>query len=319
MGTMIKCDNCHVRLDPNGRIQRVASFRYCKPCFKKLYLSCRRCNGLTAKGRSTSPLYCNYCLNIGLDVKRRTPKSVHDIRWSPTTPSQNTTYVNAVSRRSFGVELETASCRFAEDVQGKTVFGAKYDATCRGREFDSPILNGDVGIQEVHNLCDQATRRGWTVDGECGVHLHLDMRSETRQTLRQIGVAYLLTYPVWRTLVDKSRESCGWCRAPSMSVERLKAVRNWGQFADGCDRYEFINFAAYSKHRTFEIRGLQGTLDKTLITNWINAHLAFTYMAVGKSVNTLEDMFRGSTQDRWKVMKKHIGPTARYFGRVRAK
>ena len=223
------------------------------------------------------------------------------------------------SARAFGIEIETATCRFAERLRNKTAFGAKYDATCTGREFVSPILGGDEGLQTVRDFCDHAKRRGWEVDSGCGVHIHLDMSQEDRATAKRIAVAYLLTYPTWAKLVDPKRLTNQYCMPPGHNAHYVQNHNDFGYLCGSCYRYEFINLAAYCRHGTIEIRGLEGSLDKVLITNWIKAHLAFTDFAASSDYQELNSLFGGTEEDCWRNLKQHIGSTARYFGRVRAK
>lgn len=247
------------------------------------------------------------------------PMSTRAVRWSRGDRVHGSHFDLAGSARTFGVEIETAACRFAERMENRTVFGAKYDATCSGREFDSPILSGNEGLQVVRDFCDHAKRRGWTVDKGCGVHIHLGMQDEEIETVQRIAVAYLYTYPSWGKLVLPTRLMNEFCFPPSTSARALATHDDFRYYCSNANRYQFINLSAYIRHSTIEIRGLEGTLDKTLITNWLIAHLAFADFAASSTYEELETLFGGTEETCWENLKKHIGSTTRYFGRVRTK
>jgi hypothetical protein len=242
-----------------------------------------------------------------------------DVRWFAGDPVRGDEFTLTGSNRTFGVEIETAQCNNAHKVEGKTVFGAKYDSTVTGREFDSPILSGDEGLQAVTNLCDHATRRGWGVDRECGIHVHLGMQDENDiETVKRIGYAFLLTYDNWVGLVAPWRRGNGWCGKHPYTLDDYRGVV-FRRHCETVSRYHFFNFNSYCYHKTIEIRGLQGTLDKTLISNWICALVRFADFAAKSCYNDLDAMFRNKPEKTcWKALRKHIGPTARYWGRVRA-
>jgi hypothetical protein len=241
-----------------------------------------------------------------------------DVRWREGDPVRGGEYTLTGSARTFGVEIETAQCNNVHKIEGKTVFGAKYDSTVTGREFVSPILGGDDGLQVVTDFCDHATRRGWGVDRECGIHVHLGMQDDDIETVQRIGYAFLLTYDNWVGLVAPWRRGNGWCGKHPYTLDDYRGVV-FRRHCETVSRYHFFNFNSYCYHKTIEIRGLQGTLDKTLISNWICALVRFADFAAKSCYNDLDAMFRNKPEKTcWKALRKHIGPTARYWGRVRA-
>ena len=321
------CTGCGCPLDPNGNLNRTRSRNFCNKCYKKLYFICLRCcqKRMLNNRSAVNSRLCNRCVRDMLRARQQAlakkpqPMPTRDVRWGLGSRIHGKVFDKVGSTRTFGVELETAECRYAERLEGKTSFGAKYDATCSGREFVSPILSGNEGLRVIRHFCDHAKRRGWVVDEGCGVHLHLGMQDEAEATVQRISVAYVHTYRTWLTLVAPDRAHNEYCCPPTVTPARLQSANDFMDYCSNVNRYQFINFAAYSRHTTLEIRGLEGTLDKNLITNWVIAHLAFADFAASSSYEELTRLFGGTEADCWENLKQHIGSTARYFGRVRAK
>ena len=331
-----RCSGCGVHMDPNGNLHSntvvvsryggVRSGVYCNKCFKMRFFTCTRCQRTKNIYRRDpkNKRLCRMCVHDLIKTRHRSrrrtvPMNPRDVSWSQGNRIHAIETALTGSKRAFGIEIETATCPFVERLQHKTAFGAKYDATCTGREFVSPILGGDEGLQTVCDFCDHAKRRGWKVDDNCGVHIHLDMSQENHNTAQRIAVAYLLTYTSWAKLVDPRRLTNAYCMPPTPSAHYVQNHDDFEYLCNNSNRYEFINLSAFRRHRTIEIRGLEGSLDKALITNWIKAHLAFADFAATSSYQELNSLFGGTEVERWHNLKQHIGSTARYFGRVRAK
>jgi hypothetical protein len=100
------------------------------------------------------------------------------------------------------------------------------------------------------------------------------MREESDDSLKAIACAYMFTYGVWCQFVDEDRVENPYCRQHSGSIPELFSARCFDYFADS-QRREWINFAAYAKHKTFEVRLHNGTLDAEKVCNWVKAHATF--------------------------------------------
>jgi hypothetical protein len=243
------------------------------------------------------------------------------IGWQTRSILAGATFDFIGSKRRFGVEIETAQCKHYSRIENQTFFGAKFDGTIDGKEFDSPILCGDEGLAIVHHFCDIAKRRGWEVNDRCGTHIHLDMSREREDRLRSIIVGYLYTYQSWAKLVHPKRLNNAFCMPPSYNPTNILNTRHsFHSIIQNAERYEFINFRAYQRHRTFEIRGLEGTLDKKLLTNWIVAHLTFVDLCATLSVEQIGQLFNQPEPICWDNLRKMVlGDIGRYFARLRAK
>jgi hypothetical protein len=177
--------------------------------------------------------------------------------------------------RKFGVEIETSSCPNHSDYDSQGNWETKCDGSISGLEFASVVLSGYAGLAAIRDICDYADENSWQVDDDCGLHVHFDMRSETDDSRKAITCAYLMTYEVWCRFVDSSRIDNTFCQASRADCGQVHRTKYFEDFADNQSRCEWINFQAYNKHRTFEVRLHEGTLDAQRICNWIKAHLAF--------------------------------------------
>jgi hypothetical protein len=190
------------------------------------------------------------------------------------------TYDKVGSTRKFGVEIETSYCPDSDGLNGHTKFGAKYDPTCGGLEFDSPILYGDEGFAEIRDLTTYADQHGWEVDNGCGCHAHFDMRGESDDQLWATYYAYNLTYPMWSAAVSSRRRASTYCQEPYTTIADIERTYDRGDdsfkdYAYDAERYEYLNIVAYGDHNTFEMRLLGGTINAETICNWVALHTRF--------------------------------------------
>jgi len=201
------------------------------------------------------------------------------------------TTFSALDSRCFGVEIETAHSPDYNEFEG-SAFGAKDDCSVTGKEFYSAILNGDSGLAAVAAFCSKANAMGYRVNDQCGLHVHVDMRDETADSMKSIALAYLLLESAFQALVAQYRVPLWFCKPHRKgTVDRINAVDDWKHFACLQDKMQWINFSAYNNHTTFENRLHQGTLDADEIIAWIaiNVNLVNWASKVGwrKVRNTL--------------------------------
>ena len=270
-----ECNNADKRENPCGA-------DICEDCYDNNYSTCEDCGGLfnnedlTTRGHRT---LCSDCACQAGD-------------WEPAGfTKKSDSYDRVGSSRCFGVEIETSSCDDYTYLYNDDAWGAKNDCSISGKEFVSDILSGNDGLAEVARLCNFADRNGWDVDSRCGLHVHFDVSKESDENLKRIAGAYLATYSVWKEFVDSRRLNNIYCEA---SNSTFNEIEGWGAFSDfaRCQpRYEWVNFAAYSKHKTFEIRLHHGSLDAQEICNWVRAHTVFADWAAKHSLADIKRTF----------------------------
>ena len=256
----------------------------CHKCFEINYFYCRDC-GETGR-RDDSYIKPNGEL-VCWDCYRQYAC------WNPKQVPRDLTAKRLGSTRCFGIELETDKCNNYQTLRNKTVFGVKEDGSIDGMEFVSPILSGDAGIKEVRKFCRAAKKLKFTVDWQCGFHVHVDLRGTTAEQRKRIAYAYRLTFKFWGALVKKDRLDNEFCCPPDYYTPQDVLDGNYGR-----SRYEFINWRAYNTHSTVEIRGYQGTLDAKEICNWISAHLRFVDFVSGLSIHEIDALFSGKKAHR---------------------
>lgn len=89
----------------------------------------------------------------------------------------------------------------------------------------------------------------------CGLHVHFDMRSRTESEVLKIAKRTDKWMKALQELVPVSRRDQHYCK--------------FGISASGNDRYRAVNFAAYFKYKTLEIRLHSATFDYAKILSWI--------------------------------------------------
>jgi len=185
------------------------------------------------------------------------------------------------STRCFGVEIETDRCDNYLSVN-QDYWGTHYDMTCMAEEFVSAILNGNDGLAAIEDLLGFANKNDWRVGQTCGLHVHINVSSETVDSLKAIALAYQTSYFVWAQFIKSSRLDDTYCSAKEDSCAALSSVKSrndWDHYAFSNTRYSWLNWQAFEKHGTCEVRCHEGTLDPSKVVNWVRAHTVFVSWA----------------------------------------
>lgn len=234
------------------------------------------------------------------------------------TAYKATESLNIRSTRKFGVELETASCPNYHDCNEKTMFVDKYDGSITGREFISPACYGDADFRRIVEFCRFANGRKWTVDKQCGFHVHIDVTHESDESLRRIAKAYYQTAKVWQSFVPKARRSNYYCKDVQWTPDSM-GRGDFGYWADNQDRYAWFNVASYGRHGTFEVRLHSATLDANKVCNWVAAHTRFVDWVACHTQEEVDSMLAGNENDRFAAICEIIGAELGEYYRERAK
>jgi hypothetical protein len=195
--------------------------------------------------------------------------------------SANPGYDEIASTRKFGIEIETSNCEGYQEIRTSTPFGAVIDGSCDGMEFVSPVLYGDVGLGKVRELCEHARRLNWEIDSACGLHIHLDLSDESDINCFKLAHAYGYTYDFWTSFITNSRKRNYYCARHTYNSNSLAGRADSGRGFDrwvcnnANERYTWVNWGAYNKFKTVEIRHHAASLNPTKLTNWVKAHCRF--------------------------------------------
>ena len=296
---------------------------FCAQCIDQQYVICAECGRLTHRGRTPvgrrllpghlggdaymveGEVVCYLCYDT------------HDSSgqyWQPKPLDVSfATYDRIGSKRKFGVEIETSHCRRREELQEHTNFGCKDDPSVPGREFDSPIMYGDEGLDHIVDFLAMANERDWQVDRSCGCHIHLDLRNESRDQLFHIAYAYAFTNKIWRRCVPRNMQDRPYCRPPRYRASDIEAGYDTGteyeRYSYSVDRYYHVNLSAYGEHGTIEVRLLEGTLDAEVICNWITVHCRFIDAVKDLSFRDMRRLFNHPARRNFRSLVDLIGDT----------
>lgn len=284
----------------------------CAGCFESEYCFCIECGRILLQERSRcggewAQVYTGGALCCDCHYAQD-----HIYLWLPTPIDVSiATYKRIGSKRKFGVEIETSSCSGCEDLRGQTKFGCKTDPSISGREFDSPILYGDEGFQEIEDLLGYANDRNWYAGESCGCHTHYDMREETNVELYRVAYAYAKTHIFWLHCVSSDRGGSTYCGPPEYGCTDIRhEASNGTTFKNFCghfDRYDYVNLSAYRAHGTFEVRLLEGTIDAETVCNWIAIHARFMDHVERLSFDDLDLLLSGDVHCVFDALIKIVG------------
>jgi len=250
------------------------SARLCVSCYNARFVDCCGCGRVIAfdavayVDEYDADSYCCDCAPNNEDDD--------EAEWEQGRRVDGQIFDKVGSRRKFGVELEISSCAKHAGLRGKTPFGVKYDGSLSsGKEFVSPILQGDEGLEAIENLCAYGKENDWTVDSSCGYHVHVDCGDLDDEQLKSIAVGYALTADLWGRFVTKKRQSNRYCKSLPYAPGDLRH-QSFRELLDSTeDRYYWLNWQAYSRHKTVEIRLHSGTTNADKVINWVKIHTRF--------------------------------------------
>lgn len=119
------------------------------------------------------------------------------------------------------------------------------------------------------------------VNWSCGLHVHLDMRN------RDVEKCYnklLKVQDVLFGMVKKDRWDSEYCQ--------------WSSLKHRDERFNAINYTAYGKHKTLEVRLHHGSLDVVKIGNWISLLLRAIKGKTLISVESKKDILKWLGPDK---------------------
>ena len=287
------CINCMDSVHHDDEVSSEVGDSYCQSCYDDDYTRCEACSDELRREDAMEhdySIYCEGCVPCDEDsdcVESRLPSG-----WSGTDD-----YDRVGSGRKFGVELETHRCSNYDGWLDTDSWGVVSDGSIQGMEFVSAPMYGNDGIAAVEDFCRGAKNSGFAVNDDCGFHLHCDLSDTTADQRKAIALAYHYTRELWHDFIDRDRyDTCysrmNWPKNPN-------GRKYWGrkQCIDGDDypnhyeRYIWINWQAFAKHSTVEVRSHHGTLDGREVCNWIKAHTRFIDFVSNMTVGQVTRMF----------------------------
>lgn len=234
-------------------------------------------------------------------VTRPSPRDFPQRRtWSEARRFDNdTSFAQTKSTRRFGVEIETSDCPNHRRLRNLSSFNCVEDGSVDGLEFVSVPMKGDNGLNEVIQLCEFARDNNWKINSACGLHVHLDATDLSNEQMFKVAWAYLLTYDLWSSFLPVSRKNNYYCAKhfynPS-TLDMYTDFKTWVDLEVRGERYCWINFGAYLRHGTVELRNHTASLNRNKINNWIRAHIRFIDKVSEMSMTEIMDKFNGTTQ-----------------------
>jgi hypothetical protein len=241
----------------------------------------------------------------------------------PQIESSTFALIPSASPRMFGVELEFSRSHssLSRWIADKLRWGACADGTsgvCQ--EFKSPPMQGDSGMQSIERFCDYVERFDFSVSRACGYHLHLDMRGERELAIARVAAAYQIFLPLWRAFVPPSRRTNIFCSQDVVNgfpADIASGKRK--PHKESLDRYSAVNWQAYHRHKTVEIRLHPGTMQYVKITNWIKAHIAFVEWARKRPVVSILELQSAALPELFRTLQSQVWSDALsefYLGRA---
>jgi hypothetical protein len=230
-------------------------------------------------------------------------------RYAVMSAIKDNTSVNTTGDRSFGVEIEFFGItrEMAEmalqSVSLPVVIAGRRDANINewkittdgsvsstntgcgsGLELVSPILTGKKGYKELKVAIDALKSAGARVNVTCGIHVHLDMRTESNKMVAEFAGIYFGIQTQLEWLVSKSRRGgrnnyCSPMRRSSLSQIQDTLFVGDTRSEFNLSRYNHFNIMSILKHGTVELRMMNGSVNSKKVTAWVQLQQALANWA----------------------------------------
>ena len=207
--------------------------------------------------------------------------------------NEHTSYLKTSSMNyTFGVEMETCTRREV-DPDGLNL-KTMEDGSISGIEYVTGVLKGDVGIQQLKNICRALREEDVRVDRSCGVHIHIGNTIFNRRfSIMLLKLCKQIEDDVY-AIMPSSRKSNSYCKLLPDSISGMNFHnyrKTLGDFTQGVpinkeynkkkhhpgghynsQRYYWVNLtncSAATGPETVEFRPHSATIDFDKIYNWL--------------------------------------------------
>lgn len=144
-----------------------------------------------------------------------------------------------------------------------------------GYELVSPPLSGADGRRQVKKACEALQAAGCRINSSCGLHVHHDIHDLDAAGMGSLATLWSNNQRNINWLVAASRRDSSWAQPLSRAeVEQYQNLNDRTELrsqvqAIAYRRYRSLNFLAYVRYGTVEIRQHQGTLNAKKVLAWI--------------------------------------------------
>jgi len=165
--------------------------------------------------------------------------------------------------KAIGLELEGFTTHTFDEIEKAIPYYARVvsDGSIRTNEPEETAAEIKAvfprGTLEprLYQLTKTLRTLGMRCNKSCGLHVHFDMRNRTAEEVLKLAKRADKWVKALQELVPMSRRDQHYCK--------------FGISASGNDRYKAVNFAAFHKYKTLEIRLHSATFDYAKILSWI--------------------------------------------------
>lgn len=216
-----------------------------------------------------------------------------------------------MTRAALAAAINAAGVRCVEEIYNhqlrdhwKLTTDGSLGDYARGTEIVSPVLKGPEGFAAVRKVCKVLTDKGCTVRRNCGLHVHIGVRSQPVSFFRNLAKLYRRYEATIDSVLSPTRRGAygggGYCRSASHLTEAaldgattLPALLHVLAPRGQADRYYKLNFMSYYRHGTVEFRHHQGTVEAVKTENWIKFCLRMAVAAQGEIAPDAPDSLDG--------------------------
>lgn len=192
-----------------------------------------------------------------------------------------------------------------------------------GVEFVLNPANGDTLFKNIRTVSEFMRKNECYVNRSCGLHVHIDVSQTNEAERRNVFRAWAALEGLLFAAFSEMRSGNQYCSP--VGTDRNRCEPNY----DNDHRYGALNVAAFYRHRTFEVRVHEGTVDADKIIQWVKFLLAFfeTFEKIELSPERYQEIRRMNMRQKVLFLfqqvklplelKKYFVKRLRHYGRTR--
>ena len=214
----------------------------------------------------------------------------------------SSTYIQTCGMQyTFGVEIETTSGGYitSDDAHDANLsLAAVYDGSISGAEYVTGVLQGDKGVDMLHDICSMLSET-CSVNKSCGLHVHIGGFNDNRRfSLLALRLGVMIENELYSMMPD-SRKQNSFCKPVGFELKELtfgnikKVLADYVFSANelnqsynkkrATDRYtsqryrwlNLVNCNSSSRFTTIEFRQHSGTTSFEKVYNWTLICMSF--------------------------------------------
>jgi hypothetical protein len=192
----------------------------------------------------------------------------------------------ATALRNAGINAEVQGYNHTTQSCWKVITDGSIQGV-NGFELVSPVLQGEVGLEEVRTAMTALKAAGAKVNKTCGFHVHFGANDMNLQNFKNLFKNWVRNEDIFDAMLPNSRRDSNNSYCKSLlnrfsgetrtqrinkafeAIDSANTIEDIYYAVTGRDRYFKLNLLSFWRHGTVEVRHHSGTVEADKVCNWV--------------------------------------------------